>query len=53
MASTDVVRFPNPLFEVGWDYTAPIGGEFFFPPSQRGQFAQDMAVRVLIGFLNI
>ena len=48
-----VVRFPNPLFEVGWDYTAPIGGEFFFPPSQRGQFGQDMAVRVLIGFLNI
>ena len=47
------VRFPNPLLEVGWDYTAPIGGEFFFPPSQRGQFGQDMAVRVLIGFLNI
>ena len=29
-----LVRFPNPLLEVGWDYTAPIGGEFFsHPPS--------------------
>jgi hypothetical protein len=41
------------LLEVSWDYTTPIGGEFFFPPSQRGQFGQDMASRVLIGFLNI
>ena len=38
---------------MSWDYTAPIGGEFFFPPSQRGQFGQDMVSRVLIGFLNI
>ena len=48
-----LVRFPNPLLEVGWDYTAPIGGEFFFPPFQRGQLLTKMASRVLIGFLNI
>ena len=48
-----LVRFPNPLLEVGWDYTAPIGGEFFFPPSQRGQFGQHMAKGVLIGLVHI
>ena len=52
-ARTNLVRFPNPLLEVGWDYTAPIGGEFFFPPSQRGQFGQHMAKGVLIGLLHI
>ena len=25
-----LVRFPNPLFDVGWDSSTPIGGEFFF-----------------------
>ena len=38
---------------MSWDYTAPIGGEFFFPPSQRGQFGQHMAKGVLIGLLHI
>ena len=41
------------LLEVSWAYTAPIGGEFFFPPSQRGQFGQHMAKGVLIGLLHI
>ena len=49
----NLVRFPNPLLEVGWDYTAPIGGEFFFPPFQHSQLLTKMASRVLIGFLNI
>ena len=38
---------------MSWAYTAPIGGEFFFPPFQRGQLLTKMASRVLIGFLNI
>ena len=41
------------LLEVSWAYTTPIGGEFFFPPFQRGQLLTKMASRVLIGFLNI
>ena len=41
------------LLEVSWAYTAPIGGEFFFPPFQHSQLLTKMASRVLIGFLNI
>ena len=38
---------------MGWDYTTPIGGEFFFLPFQHSQLLTKMASRVLIGFLNI
>ena len=49
---SNLVRFPNPLFDVGWDYTTPIGGEFFFLVLQHSQLLTKMASGVLIGFVH-
>ena len=48
-----LVRFPTSLLEVSWEYTTPIGGEFFFSPSKHWKLSLSTVGRVLIGFLDV